>query len=707
VLGAVDQAFAHDEVRRGLADAGEEIRHISYRAAERGRVELWPLEAPEEANETDAWRPLDEQGSIPPVERLAVRIADQIRQWIDTREVLASSGLAIEPGDVLILLRRRMPMAAVLIRALKSRGIPVAGADRIRITDQIAVMDLMALGDFVLLPDDDLALASVLKSPLIGLDDNDLLVLVQRQKGTLWSALLGSEDDPRFGLAVSRLKRWRSRADYAPPFEFFASVLGEDDLRRAMLTRLGPEAGDAIDEFTNYALEFDLKHPPSLQGFLSALRDGELQVKRDMDQGRGEVRIMTVHGAKGLEAPIVFLPDTCSTASGGQGPQLLPLGGRADEETTTAQTGLDEAAPFIWAVKDTGHVPAIQDARDAVAHQDDDEYRRLLYVAMTRARDRLYISGYHGARAPSARSWYVRVSEALKPGMAEHSADDGRTIWRLDGGDPATDKAVTEHRPEGEGAWPVDRLPDWFDMPGADERVETIPIMPSRIVAAEEDIVPGVGVADLAAEAARSPLIARDQRRFQRGVMTHALLQYLPDLPPQARRAAAEQYVRARGGDLPERLRRSVVDETLAITESEAHAVLFGPGSHAEVAIAAEVENPKADGRPLAVAGSIDRLVVSDAVVHFVDYKTNRPAPRAQEDVIQPYLVQLAAYRLVLRRLYPDHEMRASLLWTDGARIMTIANDRLDRIEPLLSGATSRLEQASPASYVTVNGPER
>ncbi|MEL7544187.1 MAG: PD-(D/E)XK nuclease family protein, partial [Pseudomonadota bacterium] len=392
---------------------------------------------------------------------------------------------------------------------------------------------------------------------------------------------------------------------------------------------------------------------------------------------------------------------TCSTASGGQGPQLLSL--------AEGKAGLDEASPFVWAVKNSGHVPAVQDARDVVSRQDDDEYRRLLYVAMTRARDRLYIAGYHGARPPTQRAWYTLLSDALKPDMVELSDADGRTIWRLDGGDPATDKGVaTTDSGDRGGAAAVDQLPDWFDTPVADERVETIPIMPSRIVAAEEDIVPGaVGLADLAAEAARSPLVARDQRRFQRGVMTHALLQYLPDLPPDARRAAAERYVLSRGGDLPERLRLSIVDETIAITQSDAHAVLFGPGSQAEVAIAAEVENPVAGGRPLSVAGSIDRLVVSDSVVHFVDYKTNRPAPIAEDDVIRPYLVQLAAYRLVLRRLYPDHEMRASLLWTDGARIMTIAGERLDAIEPLLWTATSRLEQAAPASYVTVNGPER
>ncbi len=205
-----------------------------------------------------------------------------------------------------------------MVAALKARGIAVAGADRLRLTDQIAVEDLMSLGDFLTLPEDDLALAEVLKSPLIGFDDDDLLALAAGRKGTLWKSLIDHADDnPRYRAAADTLKRWRSRADFVPPFEFFASILDREGGRAKLLARLGPEAADPIDEFLNLALSYDDAAPPSLTGFLAYLREADREVKRDMEHGRDEVRVMTVHGAKGLEAPIVFLPDTCSTATGG------------------------------------------------------------------------------------------------------------------------------------------------------------------------------------------------------------------------------------------------------------------------------------------------------------------------------------------------------------------------------------------------------
>src|SRR6185437_6106877 len=232
---------------------------------------------------------------------------------IASSEHLASQNRPVRPSDILILVRKRNPFAAPMVAALKRRNIAVAGADRIALTDQIAVQDFMVLGDFLTLPEDDLALATVLKGPIFGFDDDDLLAMAPGRKRTLWTALLDSaETNTAFRHAAETLKRWRAKADFTPPFEFFSSVLDRDGGREKMLSRLGPEAADAIDEFLDLALRFDDGAPPSLTQFLAKLRASEPEVKRDMDHGRNEVRVMTVHGAKGLEAPIVFLPDTCT-----------------------------------------------------------------------------------------------------------------------------------------------------------------------------------------------------------------------------------------------------------------------------------------------------------------------------------------------------------------------------------------------------------
>ncbi len=294
-----------------------------------------------------------------------------------------------------------------MVAALKARGIDVAGADRLRLSDQIAVADLVSLGEFLTLPEDDLSLAEVLKSPLIGFDDDDLMALAAGRKGTLWKSLIDhAGDNARFRGATETLKRWRSRADFVPPFEFFASILDREGGRAKLLARLGPEAADPIDEFLNLALSYDDNAPPSLTGFLAYLREADREVKRDMEHGRNEVRVMTVHGAKGLEAPIVFLPDTCSTATGGPVATLFDL----------EDMGLPEGAdgkPFVWSVKGTSGHRAITAAKQERVQRETEERNRLLYVAMTRARDRLYIAGFEGKNGQSAGCWYELISGAL------------------------------------------------------------------------------------------------------------------------------------------------------------------------------------------------------------------------------------------------------------------------------------------------------
>ncbi|MGI9406507.1 MAG: double-strand break repair helicase AddA, partial [Hyphomicrobiaceae bacterium] len=689
VLDAVDRTFAEPAARQGITAGDNTIAHVAYRADEPGLVEIWPTEKPGEPSEISAWRPLDEETVPAPIERLSGRIAATIRNWIDTGERLPSTGKPVTAGDILILVRRRIPVAPAMIRALKAAGIAVAGADRIRITEQIAVMDLMCLGDFVLLPDDDLALATILKSPLLGLDDDDLLAIAHNRKGSLWQSLLKKGNgNEKYAAAAETLKRWRRRADYAPPFEFFSLLLDREDRRAAILERLGPEAGDAVDEFLNQAIQYDDNHPPSLQGFLEWLRAGGPEIRRDMEQGRDEVRVMTVHGAKGLEAPIVFLPDTCSTASGGRGPTILPLG--------TASDSLYENSPLIWSIKGTANVTAVRNARDQRKALDDQEYRRLLYVAMTRARDRLYVAGYEGRNKPPENCWYNLVFNTLTPGMTEVQTADGRTIWRSEKTDERTEIPEVAEAIPPQVAPPK---PEWMSHPAPQERIRSIPVMPSRIMPLEED----EALDALASDTPASPLNLADNNRFQRGLLTHALLQHLPALPAENRRSAAERFVETRGAGLPENLKASIVDETLNILEAKDYAPLFGDGSQAEVSIAAEIVNPAKGGRPLHVTGTIDRLIVAHDIVQFVDYKTNRPPPPSVENVAPAYIAQLAAYRLVLRQLYPGRTLEAALLWTDGARIMKIPAERLDAVEPLLWSADGGLEAAADPSYVQVN----
>jgi ATP-dependent helicase/nuclease subunit A len=677
LLAAVDRTFADPGRTPGLTAGREAVSHAVHRAGHAGLVELWPLEPYQAATPAEPWSPLAEAGAAPSVVRLATRIAATIHGWIEGREMLPSLGRPIRAGDILILVRKRAPFAPVMVSALKARGIEVAGADRLLLTEQLAVQDLVALGGFLCLPDDDLSLACVLKSPLFGLDDDDLLALANGRKGSLWAELRkhASQSD-RFRHVAETLQRWQAQSERMPPFEFYSALLDGEGGRARMLARLGSEAADAIDEFLNLALAYDDDAPPSLEAFLAWLREGQREVKRDMEQGRNEVRVMTVHGAKGLEAPIVFLPDTCTTRSARPANGLLVLEDAARPSAVPP--------PFLWPVKGTSKVEAVQRAKARLADSDTEERNRLLYVAMTRARDRLYVAGFESRRAPPADCWYNLIKAGLGDELNELKLPDGRSVWRL----ACEQTAKPEPRKPGAAALVgMGPLPAWATRKAPPEPVLAMPLVPSRLapLEMEADETPAPFIRRPPTEAPIMPPTAlAEDWRFLRGTLTHALLEHLPGLPQTRWKAAAEAFLASRAAQLPAHTRVDIAAETLAVLQDPALAPLFGPNSRAEVAIAAEVPHPARPGTILRLTGKIDRLVQTDDSVMIVDYKTNRPPPADQNAVAEAYLLQLAAYRLGVAHVFPGSSVRAAILWTHGPRIMEISAKLLDEYEQRL-----------------------
>lgn len=676
ILSVVDQVFANPDVTPGLAIGNAAaIRHAVKRVGQGGLVEIWPTELPDEKKTSPAWSPLEETTSPSPVSRLADRIARTIKGWLDSGERLASQNRPIRAGDILILVRKREPFAPAIVSALKSLKVPVAGADRIVLTRQIGVQDLVALGDFLTLPEDDLSLATILKCPLFGLDDGDLLTLAQGRKDTFWKNLLDQSANPRFAIACEQLKRWRKEADFLPPFEFFASVLDGDNGRLKLLERLGPEAADGIDEFLNLALTYDDQYPPSLTGFLGWVRADERQIKRDMDQGRDEVRVLTVHGSKGLEAPIVFLPDTCQASSGRVSNGLLALPGSSPE-------GHPDLA--VWPVKGASGLPAIADARAGIKSRESQELDRLLYVALTRPRDRLYIAGFQSRAKLPPGCWYDVITGALSGRLARIDLPGGTTVQRLVTPQSAEPDARGDHAASAGVAAPH---PAWMTTAVPREPAPAIPLAPSRLAPYDFDEQgepkPFAPIPAASGSASTQPVFASPQRnagdhRFLRGTLTHDLLEHLPQLPRDAWPEAAAGFLAERGGELTAHTRRSIVTETLSVLNDPVFSALFGPMSQAEVPIVAELPNPSGKGAPLKIYGQIDRLVEQGREMLIVDYKTNRPPPLTVAEVAETYLVQLAAYRRALAAIFPQYTVRAALLWTQTPSLMEIPAATLD-----------------------------
>ncbi|WP_159079854.1 double-strand break repair helicase AddA [Methyloceanibacter sp. wino2] len=664
VLEAVDRVFAQDEAARGLTFLeGAQITHYAARQGQAGLVELWEVEETKQPLDSAPFEPWNEDESgADALEALCSRLARQIRHWLDTDELLESQDRPIRPGDILILVRRRQPFTAPMIRALKRAGIPVAGADRMRLLEQLAVQDLMALADVLLMPEDDLALAVVLRSPLFGLEEDALFDLAYGREGSLWSALLAkAESDTRCAEAATELRALLGQADMLPPFEFYAAFLGEKSMRmrKRMLTRLGPEAAEAIDEFLDAALAYEREHPPSLQGFITALREGDIDVKRDMEQDRDEVRIMTVHGAKGLQAPIVIMPDTCSVPQG-QGPQVY-LPPRAG--------GIPDDAPhLVWPPAGHSGVPGLDDAKAAVKRAAQEEYRRLLYVAMTRAEDRLYVCGWQGVKKRSEGCWYDLIEAGLRGQLTVMEDAEGRTVHRMSCPQEATPKKESVTTAQSAPA----PLPAWARKPAPQERTGA-KLSPSRLA----QNATGEGPFGTEQPPLGPSALAEDMR-FVRGRLIHALLQHLPQVPEDERRSAAERFVSARGDMLSAEARTEIVSEALEIVGDARFAPLFAGDSLAEVPVVARIGEGDSS---FDLEGQIDRLAILDDGLLILDYKTNRPPPTKEEDVAPAYIGQLAAYRLALRTMFPGKPVRAALLWTDGPRLMEISSTLLERAE--------------------------
>ena len=665
ILSAVDRVFEADQARKGVTRAGDVPVHEAKRAGQPGLVEIWPTVKPDETDEADPWdAPLDWEGPGSPRVRLAERIAAQIGDWLVHKDPLASKGRPIEPGDILILVRRRDTFVDAVVRALKQRKIPVAGADRLVLTDHIAVQDLLALARFVLLAEDDLTLATVLKSPLLArpdggaFDDDDLFALAHARNGSLWTVLAErAGGDAALAHAHVQLKAWRAQADWQKPYEFFSQVLGPDGARKRFVERLGTEANDPIDEFLGLALQYERQHVPSLQGFVHWMTAAETAIKRDMEHGLNEVRVMTVHGAKGLEANIVFLPDTCTVPDRRHDPKIMLLG-RSGESPLP-----------VWPIARAYETAVVAEAREAYQTDRLEEYNRLLYVALTRACDRLYVCGYETKRGRQRGCWYDLVHDALTPEAIEvPSREGGVQCWRLE--DAGAGETEEDRHSHDERFIPEEPPPWAHADPPAEPDIER-PLAPSRL----EHIVEG-DPAGAEEQVALSPLADTNQDRFKRGRIIHALLQMLPGVDAAERSARARKYVAQAAFALSGEAQDEILGAVFGVLDHAEFSPLFGPQSRAEVPIIARL--PVA-GSDIVISGQVDRLVVAKTEVLIVDYKTNRPAPATVETVASGYVRQIAAYRMALAALYPDRTVRGLLLWTDGPMLMELPEAVLER----------------------------
>jgi ATP-dependent helicase/nuclease subunit A len=652
VLAFVDAVFGGPAARRALRPDGQEtpIVHQATRPPGCGTVDLWPLDRTIPSPESDAWEtPVDAEPAESGNRILARRIAREIKSMVERGEAVSGrDGAArrIGYGDVLILVRRRSALFHEIIRALKREGVPVGGADRLTLSDHIVFHDLIALARFCLYPQDDLTLAALLRSPLMDVDEGGLFDLAwsRKERRSLWSALIERGDErPDWRAARELLQELRRESRQRPPFDFYARLLSRTDsqgrsMRARIATRLGREADEALEAFLAEALKAERRGMRDLESFADDMASVEVEVKREQEDGKGEVRVMTAHGAKGLEAPVVILPDTTTRASLQGGPLLQSEGGG-----------------FLWSRRKADDCQASAAARQQRADKVDQESLRLLYVALTRARDRLIVCGVEPAQPGFKRgSWREAVEQALQvPEIAGAVRDvaqpDGRVVQRF-GADAQVAPLAAAVRAD--AALP----PAWIAAVPTREGAQARYASPSQMAEAARTPSP-------------SPLASTGGLgRFRRGDLIHRLLQLLPDVAPARRRAAAAALLEKERDLTPEQ-RTDMASAAMGVLEDERFAAVFGPGSRAEVAIAGGAASLPGG---TAISGRIDRLVVEPDRVLVADFKTNRPSPGRIEDADEVYITQMAVYAAALREAFPGRRIEAALVWTDGPKLMPV-----------------------------------
>ncbi|HET9147088.1 MAG TPA: double-strand break repair helicase AddA [Acetobacteraceae bacterium] len=659
VLALADAVFDDDEAGIGVRDPGEALHHRVNRTGQAGSVSLWPL-AP---NETDPDMP---EWDVPEDYHLRSsarrRLARGLAQWIAGAVgsfPLPSRDRALAPGDVLILVRSRNELGPALVRALKEAGVPVAGLDRMVLTESRAVADIIALAEALLLPSDDLAMATYLASPLGGLDDASLMELALERRGSLAQALFARGDErAEWRAARDMFATLQARVDYATPYRLFSELLGPLNGRAKLLARLGPEAAEPIDELLAAALDYQSREAGTLQGFLAALASAAAEVRREAEAAGDVVRIMTVHGAKGLQAPLVILPETTSLPNPIETLFWLPV----PQSGATVPILCPRASARSAAI-----TRAVEEGKAAQAA----EHNRLLYVALTRAEDHLIVCGAESRKRMSESCWYASVQRGfsrLEDVVCMESdlpwPGEIRSLSCVQAAPPDRVARIAEAGKVALPAW-LGAPPLWRAAAPAPESTSPERLAPSRSAEGEAR---GLAAASPRQQSARAATLARGQ-------LIHALLQHLPDLPETERLPAARRHLAQPGHGLDEAARKSILRDIAEVLGHPDLAALFGPDSRAEAPIAGVVAG-------IEIGGLIDRLLVTPERILIADYKTDRAPPADAEAIPVPYLAQLAAYAALLRSIHPEREIAAVIVWTADARVMPVPAELLARHAP-------------------------
>lgn len=626
IMDCVNILFSNIDAKKGVVPDNEEINHRPFRLGEGGRVEIFPLLTvdKDEVNNDYSWHiPLERIQKNSPSNMLAKHIAQNIKSMVENKEILASKNRPIRYGDFMFLVQQRNSFVEEFVRACKEIGVNVAGVDKLKLLEQIAIQDLISISKFLLLPDDDLSLAEGLKSPIFGLTDDDLLELCYKRKGSLFNNILKNS---KYENLATQLKTLINLVGFARPYEIYTYILVKLNGRKNFISRMGNEVEDVLDEFLNLAISFEQKQIPTLENFINWVIKDEVIVQKQMEQGDSDtVKIMTVHGSKGLQAPIVILADTTKVKN------------KACKAEFLWHDNI-----FYFPLSSKQYNDKCKAIKEKQIEDDYDEYRRLLYVALTRAEDRLYIAGYTKDKEANEKSWYSLLKNNLFSNI-ELDANDKRIVYNIEQENEIENALSIEH---------INQVQkDYSDILSSApiENPLAKPYSPSKLKDDETEVF-------------SSPLDDNGDF-YKRGTAIHKILQFIGSIESQNRKDAILTFLDKELVDFSKKEHLLICDEVLNLCDK--YSEIFSTNSFSEIPIIGEV-----DGKIF--SSKVDKLVVLDDKIMIVDYKTNRPAANTIDEVPTLYINQLNIYKKLLQKLYPEKVVETFLLWTNTCNMMKV-----------------------------------
>lgn len=622
VLNVVDKVFCYAQIKQSIS--ADYKNHISHRKGQYGKVEIWPIEKKPQDSAEIFTIPNKIRENQTVEANLAKKIADNVEDWLSKKRIIKASAKVIAPDDIMILLKKRGTVFAEIIKEFEKRNIPISGSDRVNVKKTLIAQDLIAFANFLLNTSDDLSLAGLLKSPFIGVCERDLFQICHnRGENSIWSVLKNSDNEEHIKIH-EYLSEILYKVDVVSTFDLFHHIINSNDSLTKIYANNGFEAKEIINEFMSLVLQYQKTNTPSLQGFLQWFKSQNSDVKRELQKNNGEVRIMTVHASKGLQSPIVIIPDAASTLTKNQDNILFD----------------DNDIMFFNSTKELNlHCKSL---RDNNFQSEINEYYRLLYVAMTRAEDELYIAGLCRSEKTAENSWYDIIEKEMQK-MAKKI--DDKLIYEV--GEGAAVREISNYSDESTA---VPSLPSLFknklEDNNSSEQFDVI--NPSKIENSDFD-----------------NNFDNDNKASLRGKIIHNLLQFLPEIIAENRKIQAQKYIEKHGDILNSAQKTQILADVCAVMESENTKFLFSHNAKAEVPIIGKINGKTISGR-------IDRLIIKDDEIIVVDYKTTINIPNNISQINKSSLRQLDIYQQIIANIYPNKKVKACIVWTSNASTMFV-----------------------------------